>query len=130
MLKLKIKKEELKYYLTPFSINESPIFSQTFLGKEGFFGIKDNVLIFISMEKIEDELSIEYPADITEIQAFLTTADYLVQRIMMSDRTLIPGLEDIPEHDIKIESLKILNNFINNFKENNYLLEKIKHNET
>jgi hypothetical protein len=126
MIKLKIKKEELDLYLTPFSINEIIIFSHKFLDKDGFFGIKNNTLIFISMEKIESELSIEYPADISEVQAFLTTADYLVQRVLMSEHIKVIGLEDISEEESRKEILKILYKFIKNFKHNNIMLDQIK----
>ena len=129
MIQIQIKKENLRGYLTPFSFQEILIFSQTFLDQEGFFGIRNNTLIFISMEKIENEFVMEYPADISEVQAFLTTADYLVQRVLVSEKTPVLGITDISNQDLKIEILRILNKFINNFKENSYLFEKIKHND-
>ena len=129
MIQIQVKKENLKGYLTPFSFQEILVFSQKFLDREGFFGIRNNTLIFISMEKIEDEFIMDYPADISEAQACLITADYLVQRVLISEKTPVLGINDISNHDLKIETLRILNKFINNFKENSYLFEKIKHND-
>ena len=130
MLKLEIKKSDLEKYLEPFSYKEILVFSQTLLGEDGFFGIKNNALFFISTENIEEDLIIEYPAEIQEVQAFVTTADYLIQRVMASRKLNVIGFsKDISEEKLKIEILKIFYDFIENYNQNTYLLEKIKHND-
>ncbi len=126
MRELKIDKKEIGQQLWPISFDGVLIFNYDFFGKEGFFGIRDNSLIFISQENIPDKISIHIPENLDEVQGFLSSAEYILQRVMMTPELEVIGLDDssLSIESIHKETIAIFSDFIDTYAKNSSTYER------
>jgi len=120
MRELKIKKEEIGQQLWPISFEGTLIFNDAFLGKEGFFGVHDNHLNFIPQANVPDNLKIYIPENLDEVQGFLSSAEYILQRVMMTPNIEVIGFDnsDLSTTTIHRGVITIFSDFIDNYAKN------------
>ncbi len=131
MVELQIHKKDTAIQLWPISFNGVLIFNDSFFGEKGFFGIKDNYLVFIKDEDIPEEFTIQIPENLEEVQGFLGSAEYLLHRAMVTPEIAVVGftnLDLLNNDDIKSEIIKIFSDFINIYNRNVNKYELIKNN--
>ncbi len=128
MRELQIEKKDLQKQLWPLSFEGTLIFKTSFFGQEGFFGIRDNYLIFISDDQIPKEININLPENLEEVQGFLSSAEYLLNRVMLTPEIHVEGFvnKEIQSDQLRTEVITIFSNFIQLFSKNAVELEKIK----
>ncbi len=128
MMTLKIKKEDLDKQLWPMSVEEVLVFGTTLLGTPGIFGIKNNHLCFIPMENIPGENVISIPENLEEVMGFLGSADYILNRVMMTPEIVVDGFNnsEITNEVLRKEVMTIFNNFMRSYHERNNILDRIK----
>ncbi len=122
MTEIEIPKEELGFQLLPFIYKETIVLSILTNEINGLVGIKKNTLIFISEEKLDKDIKLQVPENLTEINELLVSAEWVLQRAMMT-----PNLKVI-DWDGPIEKiLETLALFTINYKNNSEKLERLKH---
>ncbi len=128
MRELQIEKKDIQKQLWPLSYEGMLLFETDFLGQEGFFGIRDNYLIFISSDNIPKEININLPENLEEVQGFLSSAEYLLNRVMLTPKIYVEGFDDeeYTIDELRTEAITIFSNFIQLFSKNAVELEKIK----
>ncbi len=128
MREIQIEKKDLQKQLWPISLDGVLVFETSFLGEEGFFGIRDNNLIFIDIKNIEKEFVLQIPENLDEVQGFLSSADYILNRFMMTPTVYVEGFdqEKFTDEVVAKEVLSIFSEFIDRFSKNSHELEGIR----
>ncbi len=130
MVPMTIKKEELKRQLWPIMFDDTLVFQFDFLGMEGLFGVRNSQLRFIPMELIAEDIVISVPENLEEVMGYVATAEYIIQRILMTPHVEIIGLpskdaEIMTEGDTRKEALTVLHGVLDHYKRNKNNLEWI-----
>jgi hypothetical protein len=125
MLQINTKKGHLDGHLWPILFDNTLIFSFKLFDKNGLFGIKNNMLRFMSDDLIAEEIVIEIPESIEEVMGYVATAEYLVQRVLLTPKLYIEGIDDISDEDLRTEVLRILNTILERYQKNKNLLDRV-----
>ncbi len=129
MIKLTIDKGELGQQLWPLSINDTLVFSIELGGTPGLFGIRNNNLNFIPMEDLSETITISIPENLDEVMGFLGSAEYILNRIMMTPNIIVTGYtNESKDKNLRSEVMAIFNNFSRFYHQNDNVLDRIKNN--
>lgn len=123
MVNTTVKKEDFSEILLPFKYEDVLIYSKTFGITPGLYGYKNDSLFFAPLDILPDTFDIESPESVEELQEFMTSLDYIVQRVSMNPKiTLVGHLKD---SDPKIV-LEPFVTFSTSFEKNMHILEGLK----
>jgi hypothetical protein len=131
MIDMTIRKDQLHNQLWPLVFYGTLVFSFEFMGEDGIFGIRDNYLNFIPMENLAGEINISIPENTEEVMGFLASADFIINRLMMTPRITI---ENFPEPDgstpdiLRNEVMRTLLKFTNRRNKHLNSFERLKNN--
>ncbi len=127
MRELKVDKKELGQQLWPISFEGILIFNDSFFGTEGFFGVRENSLIFIPQENIPNKMTVYIPENLEEVQGFLASAEYILQRTMMTPGLEVQGWSDSSTNieDLHKEVIATFSDFIRMYAKNANEYERI-----
>ncbi len=128
MITFKVQKEDIHNQLWPISVDDTLIYKSDLFEMEGLFGIKNNVLTFIPFEDLAEEFNVSIPETMDEVLSFLTSAEYILQRIMMTPDLNISGFpgefEDTQEE--RQEVMNVFSDFVNGYNRNANALDRVK----
>ncbi len=116
MLEITVAREELMHQLLPFKWNDSVILSLELNKRPGLFGVKNNMLFFISYEKLDVEVNLEVPKTIEEIEGLFLIGEWVLYRAMMTPKMNVQLDTDIFFN--KGDILKPLQKFVKNYARN------------
>jgi len=129
MQTLKIKKNKLRGFFVPFKYNNNLIYSlELELEDEalfGFYGFGKNTIYFIDIDELPEEIELELPDELEELQEFLGAVENIIQRISLNGSSIY-----IPSIDTTIETKYLLKpyvNFVRNYEENIRMIERLKY---
>jgi hypothetical protein len=95
----------------------------------GIYGLKDNTLFFISYENLDDQIELDIPTSIEELESFIIGASFMIQRLALNYKFI--SLPDNIFINSEINNYKnaseIFANFIQNYEKNMVCLGVRKH---
>jgi hypothetical protein len=100
------------------------IFSTEFdFAHKGFYGFKDNILVFYPFESLDDSIKIDIPEDMQEMEMFIKAADYIGIRL-----TTTPIIEIMNLGETTFESaIKPFVNFLSLYEKRHQKIQEIKY---
>ncbi len=128
MIELSIQKSDLDNQLWPMTYNNTVVFGSDLLGEPGLFGIKNNKLNFIPLADIPEVMVIHMPENTEEVQGFLISAEYFLQRTMMTPNITVHGFRAAgltPELE-REAVMGVFADFVEEYNKNANMLDRIK----
>ena len=123
MTKKLLNKSELNSVLLPFKYEGALIYSKSVYKFNGFYGIKDDSLFFISLENLESEIEIYSPENTLELQEFMDQIDTILQKLAMNgDMTFATHMTPISTEEL----MRPFIDFTKRYENNLNLMEAIK----
>ncbi len=126
MIEMEINKIDFGDQLWPMSVDDTLVFGTSLLSNDGLIGVKNNNLRFIPMGDVPDKLAIQVPENLEEVMGFLGTADYILNRIMMTPKITVDGFKEVGGDELHLEVMTIFNNFMRSYHGRVNSLDRIK----
>ncbi len=123
MVHTSIDKHTFKEILLPFKYEDAMIYSKHLGNVPGFYGYRGDALFFKPLTELSDAIDIESPESVEELHEFISSIDYIIQRLSMNNEVYIP------EHLEKTEHSKLLEPFVEftkTFQKNMHAVEGLK----
>lgn len=123
MIKTTIRTEDFKELLLPFKYNDVLIYAKELGNTSGLYGYKDDGLFFMPLAEIKGSFEIDSPESVDELHEFMTSLDYIIQRISMNNNVVLDG------HMQAMDMKTILEPFVRfsrSFEKNMHILEGLK----
>ena len=81
------------------------------------------------MEDLSETITISIPENLDEVMGFLGSAEYILNRIMMTPNIIVTGYtNESKDKNLRSEVMAIFNNFSRFYHQNDNVLDRIKNN--